>query len=184
MKIKPRKLTGVYEITLEPQFDERGFFMRTYNKKLFRKYNIDRNWVQENHSRSEKKGIIRGLHFQFPPYMETKLVRAVKGFVFDVFVDLRKSSPTLGEWDSIKLSEKNKKMIFIPKGFAHGFCALTKVSEIVYKIDNYYNQKAEKGIVWNDKALKIKWPTKKPILSKKDSVLMTFDDFIKIYKGL
>jgi dTDP-4-dehydrorhamnose 3,5-epimerase len=123
---------------LEPHVDGRGFFMRTYDKEIFQQHGIERVWVQENHSRSEIKGIIRGFHFQLPPHSETKLVRALKGAVLDVFVDLRKGSPTFGQWDSIELSEANKKMVFIPRGFAHAFCTLTDICEVTYKVDNSY----------------------------------------------
>ena len=184
MKIRYRKFTGVFEITLEPHEDERGFFMRIYDKLIFQKHNIDRIWVQENHSKSIKKGIIRGLHFQFPPYTETKLVRCIRGAIFDVFVDLRKGSPTFGEWDYIILSEENNKMIYIPRGFAHGFCTLTEISEVLYKVDNYYTPHAEGGIVWNDETLKIDWPVENPILSDKDARLPSFKEFVEKYGGL
>jgi dTDP-4-dehydrorhamnose 3,5-epimerase len=184
MMIKERKIKNVFEIILEPHMDERGFFMRTYDKEIFKKYNIDSDWVQENHSRSEKKGIIRGLHFQFPPYAETKLIRAIRGAVFDVCVDLRKDSSTFGEWDGIELSEDNKKIIFIPRGFAHGFCTLTEISEVVYKVDSSYRPELESGIIWNDKSLNINWPAENPILSDKDSKLGSLEDFIKKYKGI
>ena len=155
--------------------------MRVYDEVIFKKYRIHRNWVQENHSRSEKKGIIRGLHFQFPPYTETKLVRCIRGAVFDVFVDLRKGSPTFGQWDCIELSEENKKIIFIPRGFAHGFCTLTDDSEVLYKVDNCYAPECEGGILWNDQDLGIDWPVEKPILSEKDKKNMTFQEFVKRY---
>ena len=184
MKIIKRELKGVFEITLELQEDKRGFFMRTYDENEFKKYGLHRNWVQENHSRSIKKGIIRGLHFQFPPYAETKLIRCIRGAILDVFVDLRKNSSTFGEWDSIELSEQNKKCILVPRGFAHGFCTLTDESEIVYKVDNYYNPDAEGGIIWSDRDLDIKWAVSNPILSEKDAALKSFSDFVKEHKGI
>ena len=131
MEIIERKIKGVYEIQLKPIGDNRGFFMRTFDINEFNKYGLNKVWVQENHSRSTQKGIIRGLHFQLPPFSETKLVRCINGAVLDVFVDLRKNSPTFGQWDSIELSAENKKMIFIPRGFAHGFCTLTEESEVL-----------------------------------------------------
>jgi dTDP-4-dehydrorhamnose 3,5-epimerase len=184
MIIKESKLPGVYEITPEPHVDERGFFMRTYDKKLLADRSIDREWVQENHSRSEKKGIIRGLHFQLPPYTETKMIRVIKGSIFDVFVDLRAGSPTFGKWGSAELSEENRKLLFIPRGFAHGFCTLTDVSEVVYKVDNYYRPDAECGIIWNDRELGIAWPAERPFLSKKDATLKSFRDFVGSYNGI
>lgn len=158
--------------------------MRTYDDNIFAEYGIKREWVQENHSRSLQKGIIRGLHFQFPPFSETKLIRAVRGEVLDVFVDLRKGSPTFGLWDSITLSEENHVCAYIPRGFAHGFCTLTDFSEVVYKVDNYYSPKHEGGILWNDKDLEIAWPEKNPVLSEKDSKNMTFKEFADKYKGI
>ena len=184
MEIKERKLKGTFEITCKPHFDSRGFFMRTFDETIFKEHGVARNWVQENHSRSESKGIIRGLHFQLPPFTETKLVRCIKGAVMDVFVDLRKDSSTFGLWDSIELSEVNKKMIFIPKGFAHGFCTLTDISEILYKVDNSYNAKSEAGLLWNDTDLNIKWPADNPILSEKDLNNLSFKGFKKKHQSI
>ena len=184
MEIKERELKGIIEITARPLVDERGFFMRVYDKKILAEFGISNEWVQENHSRSEKKGIIRGLHFQFPPYTETKLIRCIKGAILDVFVDLRKGSPTFGQWDSIILSEENKKMVLVPRGFAHGFCTLTEESEVLYKVDNYYAPEYEGGIIWNDTDIDINWPVKQPILSEKDKKNMTFKDFVNKYGGI
>jgi len=184
MEIKNHKLKGVYEIILNPHLDERGFFMRVYDDKLFKEHGINNKWVQENHSFSKNKGIIRGLHFQFPPYAETKLIRCIKGSIMDVFVDLRKNSPTFGKWGSIILSEENKKMILIPRGFAHGFCTLTEKSEVLYKVDNYYAPEYEGGIIWNDPDLNINWPVEHPILSEKDKKNLSFKEFVNIYGGI
>jgi dTDP-4-dehydrorhamnose 3,5-epimerase len=140
--------------------------------------------MQENHSFSERKGTIRGLHFQFPPYAETKLVRCIAGEVFDVCVDLRKDSSTFGTWEAVEISEKNKKMVLIPRGCAHGMCTLRDRSEVLYKVDNWYEPRAEGGILWNDATLNIPWPTKTPVLSKKDAQLPTFHEFIKKYKNI
>lgn len=175
MKIIPRQLNGVFEVHLKPHLDARGFFMRTYECKVFQELGIDRDWVEENHSRSEEKGIIRGLHFQHPPYSETKLIRAVVGSVLDVFVDLRPHSATFGQWDSVELSADNKVAVLVPRGFAHGFCTLTDCSEVVYKVDNVYTPSAESGLIWNDPALNIAWPTQSPILSAKDQAWQTLD---------
>jgi len=158
--------------------------MRTYDEKIFKEYGINNKWVQENHSLSKNKGIIRGLHFQFPPYSETKLIRCIRGAIMDVFVDLRKNSPTFGKWDSIVLSEENNKMVLLPRGFAHGFCTLTKDSEVLYKVDNYYTPEFESGIRWNDPDLNIKWPVEQPILSEKDKNNITFKDFTNKYGGI
>lgn len=184
MDIKERKLKGTFELTLSPYIDYRGFFMRTYDDQYFASKGLSRTWLQENHSRSEKVGIIRGLHFQLPPFTETKLVRCIVGEVLDVFVDLRKGSPTFGQWDSINLSALNRKMIYIPRGFAHGFCTLTEISEIVYKVDNVYSKEHERGLIWNDPDLRIKWLVKFPILSEKDMNNLTLDEFINQFDSI
>lgn len=184
MEFRKRKLEGVVEIALSPHWDNRGFFMRAFDNKLFSDAGIQRQWVQENHSRSEQKHIIRGLHFQFPPYSEAKLIRCVRGAVLDVFVDLRRGSNTFGQWDCIELNEENKKMILVPRGFAHGFCTLTHISEVLYKVDNYYSKRNEAGIIWNDADLRIAWPTRTPILSTKDGSNMSLKKFIKQHKGI
>ena len=164
MKIKERKLKGAFEIILKPNEDKRGLFMRIYDDKIFREFELHRDWVQENYSRTVQKGIIRGLHFQFPPYAETKLIRVICGSIFDVFVDLRKNSLTFGQWDSIFLSEDKFNYVYIPRGFAHGFCTLTHKCEVIYKVDNYYAPEHECGIIWNDDELNIDWPEKNPII--------------------
>lgn len=184
MKIVEQKIKGVYEIELKTYADKRGFFMRTYSREVFHKHGIDRQWVQDNQSRSTKKGIVRGLHFQFPPHAETKLVRCVRGAIYDVYVDLRKGSKTFGEWGYIELSDDNKKMVYIPRSFAHGFCTLTDNCEVLYKVDNYYEPKAEGGIIWNDPQLQIPWPVKKPILSDRDAGLMSLKEFIAKHGSL
>jgi len=183
MEIKERKLRGVFEITLNPHVDERGFFMRTYDNKIFSEAGLDHKWVQENHSRSERKGIIRGLHFQLPPFAETKLVRCIRGSVLDVFVDLRTGSATFGQWDSLLLTEINRKLVLIPRGFAHGFCTLEEISEVLYKVDNYYNKEAECGLLWNDPDLSIEWPTREPILSLKDKQNLTLKEITSQFKN-
>ena len=184
MKVIKRKIKGVYEIDLEPHKDKRGFFMRVYDENIFKEFGLHRDWVQENHSRSLQKGIIRGLHFQFPPYAETKLIRAIRGSIFDVFVDLRKNSLTFGQWDSIILSEDKFNCAYVPRGFAHGFCTLTPHCEVIYKADNYYAPEQEGGIIWNDEELNINWPEENPILSEKDSNNPSLKEFINTYGSI
>lgn len=184
MIIKPVFLTGIYEITLIPNVDHRGRFTRIYDQQIYIDHGLNQNWVQENHSFSQKKGTIRGLHFQFPPYTETKLIRVNKGAILDVFVDLRRDSPTFGQWDSIELTEDNHKMIYIARGFAHGFCTLTDNCEVVYKVDNYYSPSYEGGIIWEDETLGIHWPVSTPIISNRDNKLLTLKEFMRIYKGI
>jgi dTDP-4-dehydrorhamnose 3,5-epimerase len=173
------KIKGVWEINLKPIEDSRGFFMRIFDEKTFNNSGLNNNWVQENHSRSEKKGIIRGLHFQADPFAEAKLIRCIKGSIFDVAVDLRKNSPTFGKWIGAELSEENKKMLLIPRGFAHGFCTLTDISEVTYKVDNYYSPEHERGIIWDDMDLAIEWPVSNPILSVKDQNNITLKKFME-----
>jgi dTDP-4-dehydrorhamnose 3,5-epimerase len=184
MEIERRSIKDVYEITLHPIRDERGYFMRTFDEKIFKEHGISNIWVQENHSFSRNKGIIRGLHFQFPPHAETKLVRCLRGTIYDVFVDFRKGSSSFGKWDSIELSEDNGKVIYIPKGFAHGFCTLADDCHVLYKVDSPYEAGSEGGIVWNDSTLDIQWPVRNPILSLKDTKQMRFDEFKLKYGGL
>lgn len=184
MIIKERRIKGVFEIQLDPYEDERGFFMRVYDTHIFEKHKIHRNWVQENHSLSVEKGVIRGMHFQLPPHSEVKLVRVINGKIYDVFIDLRKGSPTFGQWDSINLSADNKKMIYIPRGFAHGFCTLTENCEILYKMDNYYAPNSEGSIRWDDPDVGIDWPVNNPIISEKDFNAKSFREFTERYGGL
>lgn len=158
--------------------------MRAYDTGLFEQAGLNREWRQENHSRSERKGIIRGLHFQFPPFAETKLVRCIRGTVWDVFVDLRAGSATFGQWDAIELSAANKKMVLIPRGFAHGFCTLTDESEVLYKVDNVYNREHEGGLLWSDPDIAISWPVQAPTLSEKDTRNLTLKEFIEKYKAI
>lgn len=147
--------------------DERGFFMENYKKSDFKKAGIDVDFVQSNHSKSTK-GVIRGLHFQKEPYAQSKLVRCIKGKIFDVAVDIRNNSNTFGEYIAVELSEKNKYLLFVPKGFAHGFQVLSEVAEIEYLVDNEYAPDFENGILWNDNYININWPISDAIISEKD----------------
>ncbi len=153
--------------------------MRAYDVALFEKAGLHRPWVQENHSHSERRGILRGLHFQFPPFAETKLVRCVRGAVFDVFVDLRPESPTFGQWEAIELAEDNYRMVLIPRGFAHGFCTLTDESEVLYKVDSPYQREYEGGLLWSDADVGISWPVQEPFLSEKDSQNWSWRTFVE-----
>lgn len=147
--------------------DDRGFFMESYHYAAFQEAGIISTFVQDNHSRSIK-GVIRGLHFQKEPFAQAKLVRCVKGEIFDVAVDLRRSSPTFGKWFGLKLSEENKKMIYIPRGFAHGFAVLSSIAEVLYKADNYYSAPHERGLRYDDPTININWNVSSPLISKKD----------------
>ena len=149
--------------------DERGCFFESFNKRQFEEViGQSINFVQDNHSISAL-GVVRGLHYQLPPYEQGKLVRVVSGEIFDVAVDIRQSSPTLGRWVCVNLSAENRRMLWIPPGFAHGFMALTNNAEVVYKVTEFYEPKAERTILWSDSELNISWPTHcKPVLSFKD----------------
>jgi len=162
-------------LIIDPQLfkDDRGFFYESYNKN-----NLDINivFVQDNESKSYK-GVIRGLHFQAPPFEQTKLVRCVSGNILDVAVDLRTNSKTYGKSFSIELSSENNRQLFVPKGFAHGFQVLSEIAIVSYKVDNYYNPDSDSGLIWNDKDLSIDWNLDlKPILSKKDLKLISFKE--------
>nr|WP_261791276.1 dTDP-4-dehydrorhamnose 3,5-epimerase [Fusobacterium nucleatum] len=173
---------------IEPQIfeDSRGYFFESYNYNTFKEIGIDNIFVQDNHSKS-LKGVLRGLHFQKGEYSQAKLIRALKGAVLDIAVDLRKDSETFGKYIAVELNEKNKKMLFIPKGFAHGFLSLENDTEIFYKCDNFYNPKSESAIIWNDRDLNIDWNFKKYsidehklIISEKDKKNISFKEYKKI----
>ena len=167
MNLMKTKLEGVY--ILEPRVfgDERGWFMETYSK--IKTPEIARDFVQDNHSYSKEKGILRGIHFQNGEHAQAKLVRCIRGAVLDVAVDLRKGSPTYMQWEAVELSAENKKQFFIPRGFGHGFLTLTENVEFVYKTDNYYNYESDRSIIWNDPDIGVDWGTENPVLSEKDS---------------
>ncbi|MBN6347930.1 dTDP-4-dehydrorhamnose 3,5-epimerase [Escherichia coli] len=151
--------------------DERGFFFESFNQKVFEEA-VGRKveFVQDNHSKSSK-GVLRGLHYQLEPYAQGKLVRCVVGEVFDVAVDIRKSSPTFGKWVGVNLSAKNKRQLWIPEGFAHGFLVLSETAEFLYKTTNYYHPESDRGIIWNDPDINIIWPNiAEPLLSNKDKL--------------
>jgi dTDP-4-dehydrorhamnose 3,5-epimerase len=168
MRIAPRKLAGTYEIAFEPRIDERGYFMRWYDVERFAAAGLPTHWVQANESAS-RRGVVRGLHFQRPPHAEAKLVRAIVGAVYDVFVDLRRGSATYGKWDALELSAAAGNAVLVPKGFAHGFCALTDSAIVSYLVDSAYAPQAEGGLAWDDPQLAIPWPlAAAALVSEKD----------------
>jgi dTDP-4-dehydrorhamnose 3,5-epimerase len=177
MEIRPLRISGTYEIQLCPRTDDRGYFLRTYDESVCREHGLVTTWVQENQALSAKRGVVRGLHYQKPPHAETKLVRAVAGAALDVFVDLRVGSPTYGQWDSVELTADNLKCVYVPKGFAHGYCTLIEGTVMVYKVDAYYAPKAEGGVCWNDETLAISWPVQNPMVSPRDAQLPKFAGF-------
>jgi len=151
-------LSGLYIINLDLFTDERGWFARTYCKREFEQIGHHKEWVQINHSFTKQKATLRGLHFQYPPFGEAKLIRCISGSIYDVAVDIRKDSPTFLKWFGIELSSENKKMIYIPEGFAHGFQALSNDCEIMYFHTGFYTPDAEGGIKYDDPLIKINWP--------------------------
>ena len=176
MKVTTLNIPDVLLIKPEVFGDDRGFFFESFNQKSFEEavgHKI--NFVQDNHSRSVK-GVLRGLHYQLPPKAQGKLVRVIQGEVFDVAVDLRQSSPTFGKWTSEILSSDNKKQLWIPEGFAHGFLTLSDSAEFLYKVTDFYSAEHERNIRWNDKTIGIKWPALNVSLSKKDQNAKLFED--------
>ncbi len=181
-KFEKTSIEGV--VVIEPTVfgDERGWFMETYNEQEFKENGIDVQFVQDNQSKSTK-GVLRGLHFQ-TRHPQGKLVRVVKGEVFDVAVDIREDSPTYGKWEGIVLSEENRKQFFIPAGMAHGFLVLSEEAEFVYKCTDFYDPQGEGGLLWNDETIGIEWPIEEGMeikLSQKDQ---NHSKFKKIERGM
>jgi dTDP-4-dehydrorhamnose 3,5-epimerase len=180
MIFKKTTLPDIYLVDLDRYEDKRGFFARYFCKKEFSKRGLNAKWVQINNSMNKKIGTLRGLHFQKYPNSEVKLVRCIKGSVWDVVVDLRKNSKTFGKWFGSKLTEVNRRMMYVPKGFAHGFISLKPYSEIIYLASDYYEPNLEVTLHWNDPDIAIKWPIKPRIISKKDSSGL----LLRVYKKL
>lgn len=176
MTIKETDLKGL--LIVEPRVfeDERGYFFESFNLARFREYGLNPVFVQDNQSKSGKN-VLRGLHFQNPPAAQGKLVQVIKGSVLDVAIDLRLNSETYGKHLSLILSEKNKKMLYIPEGFAHGFLTLEDDTIFAYKCTDFYNPKLESSILWNDADLNINWNVQNPVLTEKDKKAMLFKNF-------
>jgi dTDP-4-dehydrorhamnose 3,5-epimerase len=168
MIIRETKLKGLYIIELEPKNDERGYFARVFCEEELKKNSLQFNIVQINQTLTKKKGTVRGMHFQRPPKAEHKIVQCLKGSIFDVAIDLRKNSPTYGQWIAEKLTADNKKIFLIPKGFAHGFQTLTDNCEVQYLMSEFYSPEQASGVHWKDPFFNIQWPIKNPILSERD----------------
>ena len=185
-KVYKTKIHGVYIINPEIYGDHRGFFMESWNKKKFEELGLNLNFIQDNHSKS-KKGVLRGIHFQ-TKHSQGKLVRVIKGAVFDVAVDLRPNSPTFGKYESIILSEANKKMFYVPEQFGHAYLTLSKEAEFLYKTTDYYYPEYDSGIIWDDPDINISWPVHElvgslVILSDKDKELQSFLEYkMMLYK--
>jgi dTDP-4-dehydrorhamnose 3,5-epimerase len=181
MIFTPTQLKGVFIIDLQPVGDSRGWFSRTYCKNEFAEIGHDKEWVQLNHSFTSKKGTVRGMHYQLPPFSEIKMVRCIAGAVLDVVIDLRKDSPTFLQWTGAELSAENKKMIYIPEGFAHGFQCLTDNCELLYHHSAFYTPGAEGGIRYDDPLVGINWPLELTEISDRDKTHPFLD---KNFKGI
>ncbi len=176
MKIEKTNIEGVLVLTPRVFGDERGYFFESFNQAKFEKIIGNKvNFVQDNQSKSQK-GVLRGLHFQNPPYEQGKLVRVIEGSVLDVALDIRKGSKSYGKHFSIELTSKNQKMVWLPPGIAHGFVALEDESIFFYKCTNYYNKESEGSVLWNDKDLNIDWKVTQPLLSEKDKKSPLFSE--------
>ena len=176
MKVISTTINGLF--VFEPQVfeDYRGWFMETYSVRELEKNGITTTFIQDNHAYNKFKGILRGLHFQRNPMAQTKLVRCVKGSIIDVAVDLRKASETYKKWFSIELSSDNKKQLYIPQGFAHGYITLEDETEVVYKVDTFYSKECDGGIQYNDPDIGVDWGKVSPVLSEKDLNLPLLKD--------
>jgi dTDP-4-dehydrorhamnose 3,5-epimerase len=172
---KKLEIPEILLIEAKSFLDSRGFFMESYQKSVFDKNGITTNFVQDNFSHSIK-GVLRGLHYQKNPKAQAKLVSALRGEIFDIAVDIRKNSPTYGKWVGEILSDQNHNLLYIPEGFAHGFCVLSNEADVLYKVNNEYSPEHEKGIIWNDPEINISWPINEPILHEKDQGLTSLQN--------
>ncbi len=176
MKLTETSLPEVFIIEPDVFEDSRGWFFESYSKIKLEKLGIYTDFIQDNHSFSAKKNILRGLHFQCSPKAQAKLVRCTRGSILDVAVDIRKNSPFYRKWISVELSAKNSRQLFIPRGFAHGFITLAPDTEVQYKADNYYDSGLDRTILWNDTGIGVDWGTDSPILSAKDAAGKTLKE--------
>ena len=178
MKIKKTKIKDLFLMNPTVFKDKRGYFLESFNQTEFnRQTNLNPTFVQDNQS-SSSKGVLRGLHFQNPPFAQAKLVRVVKGSVIDVAVDIRKHSPTYGQYIMEELNEENHLMMYLPEGIAHGFLTLRDDTIFSYKCSNYYNKESEDSLIWNDSDIGINWPNISPIMSEKDKIAKNFASFV------
>ncbi|MCL5071165.1 MAG: dTDP-4-dehydrorhamnose 3,5-epimerase [Actinobacteria bacterium] len=178
VRLKQTEIPGLLIIDIDYFSDGRGFFIEPWHRRDFQEAGLNLEFVQEGHSQS-KKNVLRGMHYQDKKAPMGKLIRCTRGKIFDVAVDIRISSPTLGKWFSIELNEENKTQLYIPPGFAHGFYTLTDLAEVQYKQTGFYTPQAEGIIKWNDPDININWPARNPILSKKDQNAMSLKDYSK-----
>lgn len=180
MKFIETELKGAYFIKLEKMVDERGFFARAFCKKEYAEFGLINEIVQINDSFSKDKGTLRGMHYQLEPKAEDKIVRCIKGSLYDVIIDIRKDSETFGKWIGVELTAENRKMLFVPKGFAHGFITLEDNTEALYLVTEFYAPEFERGIRWNDPKFNIRWPIEALHISEKDKSNPDFDPKIHL----
>jgi dTDP-4-dehydrorhamnose 3,5-epimerase len=176
MIFNPTALVGAFTIDVTPFQDSRGFFTRTFCEKEFQDHNLVQHFVQANHSGTNGKGVIRGMHFQHSPHCEVKLVKCVQGAIFDVIIDVRKDSPTFLKWFGAELTSENKRMMYVPAGFAHGFQSLTDYSEITYMVSSFYDKPSESGVRYDDRKVNIEWPLPVSLVSEKDMLIPSVDE--------
>ncbi len=169
------KLHGAFEILVDPKFDERGFFARSWCQKEFAEKGLNPNLVQCNISVSSRKGTLRGMHYQAPPFAETKLVRCTRGSIFDVMIDLRSDSSTFKDWVAVVLTSEKRNMLYVPEGFAHGFLTLEDDVEVFYQMSEFYHAEAARGVRWNDPSFGIVWPENVEVISARDR---SYADFV------
>ncbi|MEC9356458.1 MAG: dTDP-4-dehydrorhamnose 3,5-epimerase [Pseudomonadota bacterium] len=181
MRIEPAPLDGAATIELDLRGDERGFFARMFCEKEFAAAGLETRFVQANNSSNAQRGTLRGLHYQLPPDTEVKLVRCIRGALWDVIVDVRPGSPSFGRWFGAELTAQNRRMMYVPRGFAHGFITLTDDSELIYFVSAFYEPKQERGLRWNDPKIAIDWPVAPSVISEKDA---NWPDFESDWHGI
>ncbi|MDE1817910.1 MAG: dTDP-4-dehydrorhamnose 3,5-epimerase [Thaumarchaeota archaeon] len=174
-KFKRLEISDIMLVEAQAFSDERGFFLEGFKESVFSTNGVKSKFVQDNYSHSIK-GVLRGLHYQKDPKAQAKLVIVTRGEIFDVAVDIRKGSPTYGKWIAQILSDQNHKLLYVPEGFAHGFCVLSDTADVLYKVSSEYSPEHERGILWNDPNMSIKWPLDKPIIIQKDLQLPTLQN--------
>lgn len=186
MKVKKGKIDGFIELLPQVYEDERGFLARIYDERIFKDLGLSTVWTEESHHHTKKKGILRGLYIQLPPFSEGKLLRVIRGEMLWVSVDLRKDSKTFGIWESVVLSEKKKNLLYTTRGFAHGCLSLTDGVDLIIKSDNYFSEEHGVGIIWNDKELGINWGLgeRELFISARDKNYPDFADFRKKHGGI
>jgi dTDP-4-dehydrorhamnose 3,5-epimerase len=182
VKVKRTNLSEIFVVELDVFPDDRGHFFERFNEVRFAEHGLPTRYVQDNHSRS-RRGVLRGLHYQLH-HPQGKLVSCIRGSVFDVAVDIRLGSPTFGKWVGVELSEDAPELMWIPPGYAHGYCALSGMAEVQYKVTAFYVPKDERGVIWDDGELAIDWPIEKPLLSPKDEALPALRNAeLPVYQG-